>query len=277
MPVIPPSLLDVVVAIGVPQPDRSDRWIGTGFLYSRVIGPGEGGRARVRGYLVTNRHVAEAHDVLTIRLNPRGTPPARGYIEAIDRDRKKPMWTFHPDPAVDVAVTAALHGHLKNFGLVERLAPLLSTQAFPLQRLRSLQVSEGDAVAVAGFPMELVTVPKTRPVVRSGCIARISDVYDEGGNSFLLDVPVFPGNSGGPAFLLPQLMSVTDQPPTAEGGLLGVVRAYVPYEDFAVSAQTGQVRVMFQENSGLTLIHTVDCIDETIAALEAEHPLATDP
>ena len=110
MPVIPPALLDVVVALGVPQPDGSDHWIGTGFLYGRVLGEGEGGRQRVRSYLVSNRHVAEAADVLTVRVNPRGTPPARGYIEAVDPKRSEPLWAFHPDPEVDVAATGALHG-----------------------------------------------------------------------------------------------------------------------------------------------------------------------
>jgi hypothetical protein len=32
-------------------------------------------------------------------------------------------------------------------------------------------------------------------------------------------------------------------------------------------------RIVFEENSGLTLVHTVDCINEAIDELEAVHPL----
>ena len=194
-------------------------------------------------------------------------------IETIDRDTGESLWYFHPDPTIDVAVTGAFHGHMKALGLVEKLPPLQDRQAFPVERLRQLQISEGDSAVVVGFPMGLVTVPRIRPIVRTGAIARISDVLYEGGNEFLLDVPVFPGNSGGPAFLLPQVMSVTDQPPCKEGGLLGVITSYVPYEDTAVSTQTGNPRVVFEENSGLTFVHTVDCIHQVIDVIEAENPL----
>jgi hypothetical protein len=205
-------------------------------------------------------------------INPRGMPPSRIAIDN-DPEGSDPMWVAHPDPDVDVAVTGMLHGHFKQLGYVERLVPLHSTQAFTLDRLQELNVTEGDPVAVVGFPMELVTLPRSRPIMRTGCIARISDLYDQGGSIMLLDVHVFPGNSGGPAFLMPQVISVTDQPPCDEGGLLGIVSAYVPYRDVAISPQTGRPRVVFEENSGLTIVHTVDSIHEAIDAFEAVYPL----
>lgn len=275
MAAIPPQLLDVTVVIGAPQPDGRDRWIGTGFLYNRVIAQNDDGSHQVRGYLVTNRHVVEGQSVVSVLMNPRGMPPTRAQIEAVDPSNGRPLWYFHPNPEVDVAVTGVLHGHLKRMGLVEKLAPLLSSQAFTLDRMHEEEVVEGDPVFVVGFPMEIVSRPRARPLVRSGCIARCSDLYDEPGDTIILDAHVYPGNSGGPVFLPPPVMSVTDVPPREEGGLLGIVYAYVPYVDVAISPQTDRPRVTFEENSGLTKIHTVDCINETIAALEAENELVT--
>jgi hypothetical protein len=50
--------------------------------------------------------------------------------------------------------------------------------------------------------------------------------------------------------------------------LIGMVISYKPYNDIAVSQQTKQPRVIFQENSGLADVVPVDFIDETIADAE---------
>ena len=51
--------------------------------------------------------------------------------------------------------------------------------------------------------------------------------------------------------------------------LIGVVRAYVPYTDVAVSQQTGQLRMVLQENSGLAEVIPIDAVNETIMASRA--------
>jgi hypothetical protein len=139
--------------------------------------------------------------------------------------------------------------------------------------MKALEIVEGDSIFVAGFPMGLVARPRARPLLRSGCIARVQDLYEDGGREFLVDAEIFPGNSGGPVFLAPQQLSVTGAPPVQEGGLIGIVYSYVPYQEIAVSQQTGQPRVIFQENSGLSAVLTVDCIDETIETLETRYPV----
>ena len=51
--------------------------------------------------------------------------------------------------------------------------------------------------------------------------------------------------------------------------LIGVVHAYLPYSDIALSQQTGQIRMISQENSGLAEVLPVDYINEAITALRA--------
>ena len=128
-------------------------------------------------------------------------------------------------------------------------------------------VSEGDGVYVLGYPMGLVDERLQYPVVRAGCIARIRDLLDGASEEFLVDAPVFPGNSGGPVILKPEIASVTGTKAAGRAMLIGVVKAYIPYEDIAISLQTKSPRVVFQENSGLSPVIPCDRILETIAAV----------
>jgi S1-C subfamily serine protease len=126
--------------------------------------------------------------------------------------------------------------------------------------------SEGDAAYVLGFPMGLVGEQRNAVIVRSGAIARIRDVLAGKGNQFLVDASIFPGNSGGPVVTPPEIVAIQGTKAHGNAGLIGIVRAYVPYRDEAVSRQTGMTRVIFEENSGLAAVHPVDCIEQTIAA-----------
>lgn len=45
-----------------------------------------------------------------------------------------------------------------------------------------------------------------------------------------------------------------------------MVKGYLTYSDMAVSQQTGQLRTIFQENSGLAEVIPIDYVNETIRA-----------
>ena len=47
-----------------------------------------------------------------------------------------------------------------------------------------------------------------------------------------------------------------------------MVKSYIPYQDTAVSQQTGRTRITFEENSGLAAVEGVQAIIETIASAE---------
>jgi hypothetical protein len=271
MAIIPPRLLDVVVAIGAPNGDATS-WIGTGFLYNRVLGDNNDGSSQVRGYLVTNRHVVEAAETLQVLLNPRDSPQVRIGVPT-EFDDGLPVWVAHPDPTVDIAVTGAIHGQLKQLGLVEQLAPLLSSQAYSVDEMEGHGIAEGDTAFVLGFPMGMVEEARARPILRGGVIARIQDAYYEGSREFFVDAQVFPGNSGGPVFLPPPLFGVTDVSPPQAGGLIGVVKQTISYNDVAISPQTGETRVVFSENSGLAVVQTVDCLNEAVNHFEEIYPM----
>ena len=130
-------------------------------------------------------------------------------------------------------------------------------------------VSEGDGVFVLGFPMGMAGEERNAPIVRQGCIARIRDWQNGKSNTVLVDAFVFPGNSGGPVVVKPDAFAIGELKPNTSALLLGMVSSYVPYRDVAVSEQTGNVRVIFEENSGLVNIVPADTIHQTVERLRA--------
>lgn len=129
-----------------------------------------------------------------------------------------------------------------------------------------------------GFPMGIVDgETQEYVIVRQGVIARIRNTLESSViTPFLIDSFIFPGNSGGPVILRPELGSIQGAKPAInEAYLLGIVKGYVPYIDVAVSAQTKRPRVTFEENSGLAEVIPADAIQETIDDLKkttASHP-----
>jgi hypothetical protein len=132
-----------------------------------------------------------------------------------------------------------------------------------------------NGVFVLGYPMGLVNQKRQYAISRLGSIARIRDFFSNQSPTILLDAPVFPGNSGGPVVLKPELASF-DGKPYRKPLLIGIVSSYVPYEDVAVSLQTGLPRISFQENSGLTLMVPIDEAHEVIKTLlKPDSPFST--
>jgi len=63
----------------------------------------------------------------------------------------------------------------------------------------------------------------------------------------------------------PEVASIEGSPPpVGRSCLLGIVTGCLPYHDIAISEQTHRPRAVFEENSGLALVHPVDYIEATI-------------
>jgi hypothetical protein len=101
------------------------------------------------------------------------------------------------------------------------------------------------------------------PIIRKGVISRIN--HDK---TFFMDGFAFPGNSGSPVFLLPTPIKVKDNSVQIGGPveikLAGIIGAYVPYRDEAISMQTGELRAIFTENTGIALVHSTALLHEII-------------
>ena len=254
-------------------------WVteGTGFLYGYLtVHDPDPTKRKYEVYLVTNRHVIEQHgaaapgprpDTIGVRLNPiDSSTPARPFDLPIGDRPGENSWFFHPSGDLDIAAIGLNHQFLKDQGLQN---VFFANDQLTANRssLKQLDVSVGDGVFVLGFPaLTLVGAPRNYVIARQGCIARISDMLDNVSREYLIDVLVFPGNSGSPVLLKPEFTSIQGTKGQPNAHLIGIVRAYVPYREVAISPQTREPRVLFVQNSGLAEVLPTDYIDEAIKA-----------
>lgn len=274
MALIPPFFLDCVVAIGSAAEDGRARYHATGFLYGHFVEQIDEKTKRYQAYLITNRHVFEGQTTTFLRFNPKGAEPARQYqLDLLDGSGKQ-LWLAHEDRDVDVAVIGINVQLLRNQGI--RFAFFQSDQqAATRAKAIDIGVAEGDGVFVLGFPLGLVGEGRNFVVVRQGAIARIRDCLELMSKDFLIDCSVFPGNSGSPVVIRPEMTSIQGTKSINAAYLVGIVASYVPYQDVAISQQTRRPRVIFEENSGLASVFPMDHVDDLInktAASKAQPP-----
>ena len=257
MALIPPKYLNAVVALGIPTEENEVEYTATGFLLRKDLNDGE---QNFKVFLVTNRHVVEGSDVIVARFNrPLNSPSQILSIESKAEDGSA-RWTTHPRDA-DVAVIPIPIEILEQYRIkVEVFRG--NEDAISREEARQ-RISEGDGVFVLGFPMGLAGEERNYTIVRHGTIARIQDWF-QGNPDILIDSFIFPGNSGGPVVTKPEQIHITNTQSIMSSLLIGMVSSYIPYEEVAVSEQTGQRRMIFQENSGLAVVVPIDVIQETV-------------
>jgi len=258
---IPPFYFDCVVAIGVETPEKLN-WIASGFLYGHHI-PSPQDPNRYAIYLVTNRHVFEGLQKVFLRFNPKADEPARQYQLNLLNEHGQPLWLSQQDEKIDIAVIPINIQLLEKEG-IKFFYFMSNHHVANVQKLNDLGIIEGDFAYVLGFPMGLVGARRNTVIARSGTIARIRDTLIGGSNEYLVDAFVFPGNSGGPVVSKPEAMAVKGTKSQSASYLIGIIKSFVPYQDVAVSLQTGKPRVVFEENSGLAAVHPIDFVQEII-------------
>lgn len=271
MALLPPEYLDAVVALGTPTPNGETQYKATEFLCGHAVGESDGG-THFRTFLVTNRHVLQGVSSLKARMNRPIGSASEIYDVLLNGPDGSPLWTMHPDTNCDVAVTPVSFGQLRKDGIEFNYFRVTPSQALSLERANELQVSEGDGVFVLGFPLGEAGEERNYVIVRQGIIARIRDWLGGKSRIILVDASVFPGNSGGPVVLKPELAAIEGTKSNSSALLVGMVSGYLPYEDIAVSSQTGKPRIVFQENSGLAIVVPIDVIQETLTLAANKMP-----
>ena len=265
MALIPPVYLDCVVAIGADDDEEAKRWIASGFFYGHYLQTAANGKKEYRIYLVTNRHVFEDLSLAYLRCNPQVNQPAKEYKLELKDMTGALRWMTHPNKKIDIAAISINYNLLEEQGMQVNFFRS-DEHVASIGKMNELGITEGDFAYVLGFPMGLVGEQRNTVIVRSGTIARVRDTLAKANHSFLVDALIFPGNSGGPVVLKPEILSIEGTKPVGNAYLIGIVYSYLLYKDVAYSLQTKQPRVVFEENSGLSQVHPVDFIQETISA-----------
>ena len=270
MALIPPSFLNTTVALGGPSQDGTIQYTATGFIYGHPTGiTDDSGNKRYSLFLVTNQHVLEGaarrNTTFHARFNRPMGSEASIYEIGLKDGNGSSLWTVHPDKDADVAVTRINYDKLHADGIEFSWFPG-DEAALTLCQARASEISEGDGIFVLGFPLGQAGDERNYTIVRQGILARVQDWLKGDARSFLIDASIFPGNSGGPVLLKPELASIRGTQSHDRCVLIGMVSSYLPYRETAVSLQTERPRMTFEENSGLGVVMPHDVIQETIEA-----------
>jgi len=170
------------------------------------------------------------------------------------KDKYEVDWVFHSDPDVDIAmIPFMLDVAEEDVRVVKNELFLSSEELFELYDVFFLSYQPG--IELKG---------RITPIIRSGTISLLED-----DGTFYLDAAAFPGNTGSPVFLKPSPIRYNQSGYTIGtdplgGRFIGIIGEYVPYQEVAVSAQTGRPRIVFEENTGLSRVWSVSFIKEIV-------------
>lgn len=249
---------EAVVSIEVTEDGSTFNSIATGFLVGFSTGvKNDAGEDLSRVFLVSNRHVFDGLQTIYLKFNHGNSIKRYPLVLADDKGNKD--WRAHEDPSVDVGIVLINAQMLIDDGVT---FTFIKDDSFAyLEDMARLNITQGDEVYIIGFPHGLAGIEKKYAIVKSGIISRLDEEIIETNKSFLIDSSIFPGNSGGPVILKPNMFSLEGKPPPVNYSmLLGIVSSYLTYNDTAFSQQTGQARITFVENAGLATVVPMDFV-----------------
>jgi hypothetical protein len=211
-------------------------------------------------HLVTAKHVVMDRETRKIKdtnmhvfFNLKNGGIATRPVDEIKR-RINVDWVFHENTEVDIAVIPfGLDPQRDDVKVIQENLFLTPDRLFELYDVFFLSYQPG-----------VKFEKKISPIFRSGTISIINE-----DKTFYIDAPAFPGNSGSPVFLKPSPIRFDEKgiwisSDELGGKFIGIIGEYIPYEEVAISVQTGRPRVVFEENTGLSRVWSVDFVKELI-------------
>tara|TARA_B100000686_G_scaffold236614_1_gene244589 strand:- start:924 stop:1769 length:846 start_codon:yes stop_codon:yes gene_type:complete len=261
MALIPPNFFNCAAAIGVRNANGYIKWVGTGTLFGRFFGQLSLTEKQYHLFIVTNKHVLANQSSVVVRFNPTDNQLAKDYDIPLIRENGQKRWREHPK--MDLAAIG-INAEILDSDGVRYDYFRNDKDLMTLEEMEQSGISEGDFIYVLGFPMGIVDMERQYVIARSGIIARLRDTLEKKSLDFLIDASIFPGNSGGPVINKPEIISIQGTQAVTKTALIGVVSDYLSYKDTAVSQQTGNTRIIFEENSGLAVVIPSDYVLEVI-------------
>lgn len=214
-------------------------------------------------YLVTARHVIidpksdEFHSPsLHVTARPARPAPAPNEF-TFDLNALASSNRLRSNTSRDVATIELARGANGDFDFVDGVQTVrpmtVPNVGVAVQSLVPLSdVLVGNDVYIFGYPVSLglPNIPQldySRPLLRAGIIAGINDALQ----TIILDCPVYPGNSGGPALQVSQEGNLTTY------RVFGVVTQFVPTTARILGAATSGAAIV---NSGYSVVSAIDSV-----------------
>lgn len=187
------ELIHATVQLEQPLGDGT-RTVGTGFLITSTAPDGA-----PQTVLVTANHVLQKMPGANARIgyriaNADGSWSYSPQTLRIRNDAGQQLWTRHPSRDV-AAISITAPEEFAKAAIPEQY--LAADDTFS-----NYKVTTGDEMMALGYPRGLSANQAGFPILRSGRIASYPVAPPKIFPTFLLDFSVFPGNSGGPVFMM---------------------------------------------------------------------------
>ena len=254
MALLDKSILKAVVLIEIKQKDVEEYTpIATGFITGFIDKKNQGYRV----FLVTNKHVFSGLQEIWIRFDKKDSAGTERFGVALIVDGET-KWMGHPDDKVDLAMLPIAPQVLIDAGIDWRY--IQEEQMAFSSSFEEIGISLGDEVFILGYPMGLSGQVQNYAIVRSGTIARADNEIIQTDKFFLIDANIFPGNSGGPVVIKPEILSLPGTKAITTPFLIGVVSGYKTYQEPLFSHQTNPptIAAVNIENSGIAAVVPMD-------------------
>jgi len=172
-------------------------------------------------------------------------------------------WVFHRNQSVDLAIIPFAIDTLKDdIVAIPDDFFMTSERLFELYNIYFLSYQPGLELRIG-----------INPIFRTGSISLKNE-----DKTYYIDAFAFPGNSGSPVFLTPSSIRF-DNPGVFNIGdplgnkFIGVIGEYLPYQEIAISLQTKRPRVVFEENTGLAKVWSIEYLNEITQSNEFKEQL----
>lgn len=175
---------------------RTESSVGTGFFYRMCVSE----NGDFKPVIVTNRHVLEGADKLTIQL--RCEKDGEFVLKEFPIVSLRGNVIFHPDREIDLAVfpMPGLFNIAKQVMGLHPQIVFVNEEDIPTDE-EVKRLSAIEEVIVIGYPNGLWDQINARPLVRKGITASDYKLDYDGKPLFIIDCSIFPGSSGSPVFL----------------------------------------------------------------------------
>ena len=224
-------------------------------------------------YLVTAKHIVKpllsgSSNKIAVRFNLKNSDKAK-TIEFPTRKFSGKRWLEHTNSAIDLAaIPLSIFGDMKDldvmmYGVQDPNDEFLATISW----LNKYKVGPGDQAFTLGLVPYLYTKDHENLILsRFGAISLLprKEINLPGGKqkAYFIDCQAFPGNSGGPAFVLVERSESGTLIGGWRFGFLGVVTEFVPSplraKKVDLKEDDHKIAIQLVENTGISKVVPVD-------------------
>jgi S1-C subfamily serine protease len=259
MAVFDKKLLDAIVLFEQKN-GRSYSAIATGF----IVGFNDpSSKPNHYTFIVTNKHVVNGKSSIFISLDASEGKRKRIHLSLVNQNNE-PKWFAHRFHDVDLVLLPVSMEVIESLGSSHKFIP--EELFLYMKDYDDKGFTVGDDVFFLGFPLGLAGELHNSPILRKGTLSRVDRELLKQTKSLLIDGQNFPGNSGGPVFVKPEIAMLENTKNLARNFLVGAVKGYLSHTSRFIDPGNGMLGAISVENSGLALYVPMDYAKEIFNA-----------